>query len=177
MKKKHQKKRKNEKHKAPDFKDCWCSAAWFLPSLDGVAVFLHMFGGEATFPSSLLLGGAAWSPLGGVAFPISSQVVLPPLLRAGRLFSSPRRCCLGLHFSGWCCRFSCPFGGTTFPLSSVGVVLPSFPSFGMEAALALSSVGWCCSCPKSKRKDAKWKMENEKMEKWKNGKMKKNEEK
>ena len=45
-------------------------AAWCFPSLGGVAVFLHLFGGAAFLPllwvvvrfSCLLLGGAAWSP-------------------------------------------------------------------------------------------------------------------
>ena len=109
-------------------------AAWFLPSLGGVAVYFFSFGGNAFLPllwaelifPSLLMGGAAWFPfffgavavsplllhgaaflpLGGAAFPLSS------VGWCCLVFSSGGRCC--------CCLPSPPLGGTTFPPSSVG---------------------------------------------------------
>ena len=77
-------------HKKQILKAVWCGAAWFLPSLDGVAVapiflsgvaFLLMLWVAALF-SSLRLGGAAWSPLDGVG------VAWSPLLLGGAPFLS-----------------------------------------------------------------------------------------
>ena len=91
-------------------------AAWFLPSLDGVDVFLH------------LLGGAAWSPasIGGVAIHLSFGVVLP---------SFPSN--IPLSSVGWCCLVSCFFGlccDSNSPLALLWVL----------AAFTLSSFAWCC---------------------------------
>ena len=145
---------------------CWVALLVF-PPLGGVAVFSFSFscyclpspplGGPVFSPSSD--GGAAWSPLGGVAFPISSQVVLPSLLWVGLLFypSSSVGCCLVSPSLAGVAVFFCPFGGTTFPLSSVGwcCLVSCFLEWCCNspllwrgaaywAALSLSSGGWCC---------------------------------
>ena len=135
-------------------------AAFFLsgfPSLGGVAVFFCPSGGTnfspvfcwvvllgpLSFQSHFRVGGAAW-----FAFPPSWAVLLffllllrgaafLPLLWVGCFFPSS----VGL----------CP------PLWAVGVVLLSFPSFGVGlrspslrlggAAWSSSSFGWCCFSP------------------------------
>ena len=56
-------------------------------------------------------------------FPLFFCVVLPFFPLVG--LRSPSLLLGGaawFSFSGWCCHFFCPFGGTTFPLSSVGLV-------------------------------------------------------
>ena len=114
--------------------------------------------GEAAFPPSLLTGGAAWcSPfLGGVAFPISFQVVLPS-------FSF---CCVGLLFSpplllggvawstlpwvvlrcsslfAWCCFPFHVLGSGALLLSTVGCCLVFLL---LWAVLPFPSpLAWCC---------------------------------
>ena len=73
-------------------------------------------------------------PWGGVAFPLSFGVDLPSPPLVGAFFFS--HFLLGgaawFPFSGWCCRFFCPFSGTTFLLSSVG-----------WSCLVHSFLGWC----------------------------------
>ena len=125
----------------------WCVLLCLLLPLWAVLLF-PFFCGDAFLSivwvvvlfASLRLGGAAWSPLGGVAFPISFCVLLPSFSSSGWDYFSPVFCWVVLRcpsLFAWCCLSSPPFGGPAF----------------------LPSVGWCC-CPKSKRKDAaKWKNE------------------
>ena len=154
---------------------CWVALLGF-PPLGGVAVSLLLRGVAflsflwvVVLFSYLPLGGAAWSPLGGVAFPISSQVVLPSPLGGTVFFTSSVgwRClvsllwvvlpfflfflvgllfpCLLLGGAAW----STPLlGGVAFSnLFSGGpaflpLLLVGLPLGG--AAFFPFSVGWCC---------------------------------
>ena len=112
---------------------------WF--SFSGWCCLFSPPSGRDYFSTCLLLGGAAWftppwgvlgpalsPPLGGVAFPISFQVVLPSFPSFGvELPSSPS--------VGWCCRFlSLLLGWGCVPPLFGWVVLLGFQSF----------FGWCC---------------------------------
>ena len=80
----------------------WVLAAFTLSSFAWCCFPFPSFGVGLRSPS-LRLGGAAWSPppSGGVAFPISFQVVLPSTFSS----TSVGWCCLVSCFFGWCC---CP---------------------------------------------------------------------
>ena len=134
----------------------WCclpspslgGAAWFLPSLDGVDVFLHLFGGTAFLP--LPLGSGAFSPL--VCCFSSPLVVLP---------SSPS-CGWSCFFPssvGWCCLVSSSFGRCCFSslllcaaafllLLWVGLLSPRLQLGGAWSTRVVLrcffSFAWCC---------------------------------
>ena len=127
-------KKKKQQHQI--VKTVWCGAAWFLPPLDGFAVFLHLFGGvaflrllwvEAAFP----LSSDGWCcfpspPLGGAAFPLFCWVVL---------LSSPS--------FGWCCCFFLILFMVLHSIASSGWRC-FFSIFGWVVLLGFPFSGWGC---------------------------------